>query len=196
MTALSEHYLIAKPCDLCHRVGFHLAFITKQTVTLTCTLCGYETFPDNAKRDIDYYASTRKDIDIIETKRLMEDTAQKRKSEEYKNLSQKQSEESIKRMTETLERHRKQRETHEAVNIPTETSRIDPPHYKNAFQEGIKSSETKTHSQGLIRATLLAIITVIAFFNSWPLPLKIGVFVVLLFILGAIGSSKKFRGKV
>lgn len=198
MTTQSEHYLIAKPCNLCHKTSFHLAFITGQTVTLTCTLCGHRVFSDDAKKNIDYYANTRKDIDIDEAKRLMEDTAQRRKSKEYKNLS-------LRRFVELSAgwkgRLEKQPYAAPAENIiPQETKDITiltkKLVYKNAFQEGVDTSEVRTYKQSLIRATLLGIITAVSFFNSWPLLLKIGVFMVLILIFGVIGSSKKFKGKV
>ena len=69
------------------------------------------------------------------------------------------------------------------------------PHRKS-FEEGVDSSKLKSHKQALVRATLLAIITAISFYNSLPIFLKIIIFIVLFLILGAIGSSKKFRDKI
>ncbi len=68
--------------------------------------------------------------------------------------------------------------------------------YKKSFNNGVESSKVTSFKQGIIRGILLAIITIISFYNSFTILLKIIIFIVLFFILGTIGSSKKFRGKV
>lgn len=68
--------------------------------------------------------------------------------------------------------------------------------FKNSFEEGVEFSKLISFKQGLVRALALGTITAISFFNPLPIFLKVFVFVILLFILGAFASSKKWKNKI
>ena len=68
--------------------------------------------------------------------------------------------------------------------------------YKQAYQEGQKSSGLTSYRQAIIRGIFWGFPIIYFLLNSWRWYFKIIAIIIWPFIYGAVASSKRFKGKL